>query len=89
MGGMRSVSGVWVVLVGLGMVGVVWAIVDIVNVGAGEVPGSTWVAGVLGLILMVAALYREFGGQPLITANPDHESQAQQFEEQKRRDGLA
>lgn len=82
---MRNV-GVWVVLVGIGAVGVIWAIVDIVNKGWSQVPGSTWLCGVLGLILAVGALYREFGGQPLVTV--DHENIAEEYEAQKRADGL-
>ncbi|MEZ5212795.1 MULTISPECIES: hypothetical protein [unclassified Gordonia (in: high G+C Gram-positive bacteria)] len=82
------VSGFLVLMVGLGFVGVIWAIVDVVNRGWSHVPGSTYACGVLGLILAVFALYREFGGQSLITENPEHESAAAQYEEQKRRDGL-
>lgn len=58
--------GAFLILGALGLVGVVWAIVDIVNHGAGEVPGSVWTCLVLGAILAVTAFYREFGGGPLI-----------------------
>lgn len=85
---MKRVNGSLVVLVVLGLAGVVWMIVDLVRLGAGEVPGSTWACGVLGAVLAVFAVYRELGGQPLITENPAYESQAQQFEEQQKRDGL-
>lgn len=75
-------KGVFVVLVGIGLVGVVWAIVDVVDRGWSSVPGSTWVCAVL----VVFALYREFGGSPLITV--DHENIAEEYEAQKRADGL-
>ncbi|GAA4748088.1 hypothetical protein GCM10023217_17670 [Gordonia alkaliphila] len=86
--GRMRVSGFLVVMVALGVVGVVWMIADIVNLGWGGVPGSTYACGVLGVLLIGFAMYREFGGQPLISSVPGHESQAQQFEEQQRRDGL-
>lgn len=78
---MRS-GGIWVVMVAIGLLGTVWAIVDVVDRGWDEVPGSTWLCGVLGLVLAGFALYREFGGQPLITV--DQENIAQEYEEQKR-----
>ena len=71
-------KGVFGVLVGIGLVGVVWAIVDVVDRGWSSVPGSTWVCAVLGLVLVVFALYREFGGSPLITV--DHENIAEEYE---------
>ena len=86
---MKNVNGASIAFAVLGLAGVVWTIVDVVREGVDGVPGSTWVCGVLGLILAATALYRDFGGQPLVTVNPDHESEAQQFEDQKRRDGLA
>ncbi|MGW0037631.1 hypothetical protein [Gordonia sp. NPDC003376] len=74
--------GIWVVMVAIGLLGVVWAVVDVVNRGWGDVPGSTWLCAILGAILAVFALYREFGGEPLVTV--DHENVAEEYEEQKR-----
>lgn len=74
--------GIWVVMVAIGSIGVVWALVDVVNRGWAGVPGSTWLCGVLGLVLAGFALYREFGGEPLITV--DHENVAAEYEQQKR-----
>lgn len=64
-------------------------IVDIVRLGWNEVPGSTYACGAFGFVLAVFALYRELGGQPIVTENPAWESEAQQFEDQKKRDGLS
>ncbi|MFZ2512769.1 MAG: hypothetical protein WAW85_16945 [Gordonia sp. (in: high G+C Gram-positive bacteria)] len=77
-----------VILTALGLAGVVWMIVDIVRLGWSEVPGSTYACGVLGAILGVFAVYRDLGGQPLVTANPNWESEAQQFEDQQKHDGF-
>ncbi len=82
------VSGFLMTMTVLGLAGVVWMIVDLVRLGAGDVPGSTWACGVLGLVLVVSSAYRELGGTPIITENPAYESPAQQFEEQQKRDGL-
>ena len=79
-------KGVFVVLVGIGLVGVVWAIVDVVDRGWSSGPGSTWVCAALGLVLVVFALYREFGGSPLVTV--DNENIAEEYEAQKRADGV-
>ncbi len=86
--GRMRVSGFTAFLAALGLAGVIWMIVDVVRLGAGEVPGSTWACGVLGAIVAATALYRELGGTPLLAADPAHQSQAQQFEDQQRRDGL-
>lgn len=86
---MRHGNGFEVLMIVLGAIGIVWALVDVVDDGAGNVAGSTWVAGALGIVLIVTAVYRMAAGGPIVTVNPDHESPAQQFEEQKRRDGLA
>ncbi|MFT3714736.1 MAG: hypothetical protein QM774_01970 [Gordonia sp. (in: high G+C Gram-positive bacteria)] len=85
---MKRVSTSLILLVVVGLIGVVWMIADVVREGASNVPGSTWFCGVLGAVLAISAIYREFGGQPIITVNPDHESEKDQFEDQKRRDGL-
>lgn len=85
---MQRVSGLLVILTTLGLAGVVWMIIDIVRLGWGEVPGSTYTCGVLGAILAAFAVYRELGGRPLVTENADWESEAQQFEDQQKRDGL-
>lgn len=82
------ISGFLISMTVLGLAGVVWMIVDIVRLGAGDVPGSTWACGVLGAVLVVSAAYRELGGTPIITENPNYESEAQQFEEQQKRDGF-
>ncbi|MGW5522888.1 hypothetical protein [Gordonia sp. NPDC003950] len=74
--------GIWLVMVVIGLTGVVWALVDVINRGVGDVPGSTWLCGVLGLVLAAFALYREFGGEPLITF--DDENIAEEYEQQKR-----
>ncbi|AZG48528.1 hypothetical protein [Gordonia insulae] len=63
--------GIWVFFVAVGVVGLTWAIVDIVNVGWGNVPGSTWLCVLMSLIVVVGSLYREFGGAPLVTADDD------------------
>lgn len=83
------VSGFLVLMVGLGVVGVTWMLVDVVNLGWSHVPGSTWVCGVLGLVLALTAFYRELGGRPLLTEDPDHQNPAQQYEAQKKHDGLS
>lgn len=82
------VSGFLVVLVALGFAGIVWMMVDIVNLGWSGVPGSTYACGVLGVVLSAFALYREFGGQPIVTLDPYSVNPAEQYEEQKKRDGL-
>ena len=78
--------GVFVALVAIGLIGIVWAIVDVIDSGWSSVPGSTWVCAALGLVLVAFALYREFGGQPLVTVND--ENIAEEYEAQKRADGL-
>lgn len=85
---MQRMSGLHLALITLGLAGVVWMIVDIVRLGWGEVPGSTYACGVLGVVVVGLAVYRDLGGQPLVTANPNWESEAQQFEDQQKRDGL-
>lgn len=79
-------KGAFVALVAIGLVGIVWAVVDVIDRGWSSVPGSTWVCAALGLVLVVFALYREFGGQPLVTV--DNENIAEEYEAQKRADGL-
>lgn len=83
------VSGFLVVLVALGFAGIVWMLVDIVDLGWSGVPGSTYACGVLGAVLSGFALYREFGGQPIVTLDPYAVDPAAQYEEQKKRDGLS
>ncbi|GAC56798.1 hypothetical protein GOHSU_13_00200 [Gordonia hirsuta DSM 44140 = NBRC 16056] len=86
---MQRVSGFLVIMVALGFAGIVWMIVDIVDLGWGEVPGSTYACGVLGAVLSGFALYREFGGQPIVSLDPYSVSPAEQYEEQKKHDGLS
>lgn len=80
--------GTWAAFVVIGLAGVIWAVVDVITRGWGGVPGSTWVCAALGLILAINALYREFGGQPLVTVNPQ-ENIAEEYEEQKRESAAA
>ncbi|MGV9480519.1 hypothetical protein [Gordonia aichiensis] len=79
-------KGVFAGVIAIGVIGVVWAVVDVIDRGWASVPGSTWVCAALGLVLVVFAVYREFGGQPLVTVND--ENIAEEYEAQKRADGL-
>lgn len=59
--------GIWVFFLVVGCIGLIWAVVDIVNLGPSHVPGSTWLCLAMSIVVAVGSVYREFGGTPLVT----------------------